>query len=240
MATKHFEQNLVGRDFVVGDMHGCLSQFERLLEEIKFDRELDRVFSVGDLVDRGPDSFGCLKLIRESWFHTVFGNHEDLMISSYLGHSNGHTHRVNGGGWMYDGSFVENEEFKQLMQLILDLPYVITVGSGETRFNVLHAETTNTDEGLDNGNFGPREIDRMLWGRRRISFEKRHQKFDQGLSITYVGHTVTENICRIGSLVIVDQGACFDLGMTLIEHKTKTFWRTTPTKILTGTIDCLT
>ena len=51
--VKHFPLNDLGRDFIIGDLHGHWSVLERLLEEVSFDKAKDRLFSVGDLVDRG-------------------------------------------------------------------------------------------------------------------------------------------------------------------------------------------
>ena len=55
-AMPRFAQNTVGRDFAVGDIHGCFTELQRGLEAIGFDPSTDRLFSVGDLVDRGPES----------------------------------------------------------------------------------------------------------------------------------------------------------------------------------------
>lgn len=41
------------------------------------------MLSVGDLVDRGPDSIGCLKLLEAPWFHAVMGNHEQLLLNYF-------------------------------------------------------------------------------------------------------------------------------------------------------------
>jgi serine/threonine protein phosphatase 1 len=67
--------NSRGRDFVIGDLHGCLDQLQLKLALVSFAPERgDRLFAVGDLVDRGPDSLGCLNLLREPWFFSVLGN----------------------------------------------------------------------------------------------------------------------------------------------------------------------
>lgn len=42
-------RNRRGRDFVVGDVHGCLRTLEHVLREVGFDEDRDRLFSVGDL-----------------------------------------------------------------------------------------------------------------------------------------------------------------------------------------------
>lgn len=44
--------NILGRDFVVGDIHGEFSKLSKLLSSVEFNENSDRLFSVGDLVDR--------------------------------------------------------------------------------------------------------------------------------------------------------------------------------------------
>jgi serine/threonine protein phosphatase 1 len=70
------DANSKGRDFVIGDIHGCLEAVERLLEKSGFERNKDRLICTGDLTHRGPDSLGCLQLLQEPWFLSVRGNHE--------------------------------------------------------------------------------------------------------------------------------------------------------------------
>ena len=72
--------NVDGRDFVVGDLHGCYDELICLLEHVHFNYEQDRVFCVGDLIDRGPKSEDCLKLLREPWFFSSLGNHESMYL----------------------------------------------------------------------------------------------------------------------------------------------------------------
>ena len=69
MHHKHFNKNTEGRDFVIGDLHGCFDLFLDLLEEIEFCTFTDRMFSVGDLIDRGDKSIECLRLIKKPWFY---------------------------------------------------------------------------------------------------------------------------------------------------------------------------
>ncbi len=66
--------------------------------------EHGRDFVVGDLIDRGPNSMECLRLIKEPWFFSVLGNHEDMMLDVI---SNEFKHGVaqwinNGGDWGED------------------------------------------------------------------------------------------------------------------------------------------
>ena len=46
------------KTFVIGDIHGCRRAFQKLLLELKPDPGQDRIILLGDLFDRGPDSWG--------------------------------------------------------------------------------------------------------------------------------------------------------------------------------------
>ncbi len=45
--------------WVVGDIHGCFSMLMKRLRECRFDPQQDLLVSVGDLIDRGPDSWAA-------------------------------------------------------------------------------------------------------------------------------------------------------------------------------------
>jgi len=80
MLIRHFGRNKFGRDIAIGDIHGCWDRVERGLEEIGFDKQYDRLFSVGDLVDRGPQSSQSLWWLSQPWFFAVRGNHDQYVV----------------------------------------------------------------------------------------------------------------------------------------------------------------
>lgn len=81
----HYGQNTAGRDFAVGDIHGCFSALQQALDAIGFSESTDRLFSVGDLVDRGPESEQVLTWLDKPWFHAICGNHDFMTWRSALG-----------------------------------------------------------------------------------------------------------------------------------------------------------
>jgi hypothetical protein len=70
----------MGRTVIVGDVHGCRQELEALLARVAVCGD-DRVYFVGDLVARGPDTIGVLDLVIELGARSVRGNHEAKLLS---------------------------------------------------------------------------------------------------------------------------------------------------------------
>ena len=69
------------RHFVFGDIHGRYTTFQRLLELIHYDASTDVIYSVGDLIDRGPDSASVVEFFKQPHCHAILGNHEQMVLN---------------------------------------------------------------------------------------------------------------------------------------------------------------
>jgi bis(5'-nucleosyl)-tetraphosphatase (symmetrical) len=67
--------NVYMRRIFVGDIQGCLRQLDDLLNALGVQSD-DRLYCVGDLVNRGPDSLGVLRRLRDMGARIVLGNHD--------------------------------------------------------------------------------------------------------------------------------------------------------------------
>lgn len=213
--------NVAGHDFVVGDLHGCLDALRALLHDVHFDPAHDRLFSVGDLVDRGPESEAALDLLDRPWCFVVRGNHEDVLCRVARGKLPADAWRGIGGDW---GADLPPERLRAHAARVDALPLVRVIGEGPTRFNVLHAEFFGSDADLDAGDYAPLVRERMIWGRDLVQ-GLADPAWQLGLSLTCTGHTPVRAPLRIGSQWFIDTGAFAPAGrLTLVEPRTGASW----------------
>ncbi|MFH0945597.1 MAG: metallophosphoesterase [Planctomycetota bacterium] len=109
------------RRIFIGDVQGCLEPLERLLRKLRFDPERDRLHLTGDLVNRGPDSLGVLRLARSLDLVAVLGNHDAHLLDVARG-------RV---PMMKSATFVDvlrAPDREELLALLEGLPAMIHLG----------------------------------------------------------------------------------------------------------------
>lgn len=150
MRIDNYEPNETGRDFVVGDVHGCYTLLMDTLSDIGFNFETDRLFSVGDLVDRGKENSRVLRLALDAdWFIPVRGNHEEMFFEGVLGGDAQYlqTH----GKWIKGESYkswgMTRQEIEITARLLNErLPYAIEIHHANGKcYGIAHAGIPNFD-----------------------------------------------------------------------------------------------
>lgn len=131
-----------GRDFIVGDIEGQYEDLDRNMNEVNFDIITDRLITVGNIINRGPDSLRCLRLLNEPWFFTTRGRAEvessvafaQMLTSADLGDEADVGRQQQsligqGARWLLDivTDAALRQEVANLLQGALEMPLMIQV-----------------------------------------------------------------------------------------------------------------
>ena len=73
--------------YLVGDIQGCLDELKALLNKVQFNPENDKLWLVGDLVARGPNSLETLRFLKSmgTSVNFVLGNHDLHLLAIHAG-----------------------------------------------------------------------------------------------------------------------------------------------------------
>jgi serine/threonine protein phosphatase 1 len=216
---QYFAVNQNGKDYVIGDVHGRYDLVYEALSKAKFDERKDRLFCVGDLIDRGVYSDHVAEFLSKPFIHAVRGNHEDILLSlyehgepseerlAYIGQQIGLT------WWLY----TNDSNRKAILHALKKLPLVIEIETVRGTVGLVHADI-DTDLSWDQfkdavENDEDHVIQEALWGRRRLNNNINERI--PGIGRVYVGHTVQEKIKQYGNVVAIDTGAVFNKHLTM-------------------------
>jgi serine/threonine protein phosphatase 1 len=209
--VKRFALNERGRDLAVGDCHGNFSKLGAALDSVKFDPTVDRLFSVGDLGDRGPESDQALEWLEKPWFHAVAGNHEDMAIRFPNGGIDTRNYIANGGAWNVANT---PDVSRQFADAFSGLPIAMEVDTTAGRVGIVHAEcpfpswrdfvAALEHPGISKS-MRDTVIDAAQWSRERITAMSHESVAD--VRAVIVGHTPVERMTSLGNTIYIDTGA---------------------------------
>lgn len=224
-----YEENTRGRDFIIGDLHGHVSLLCEKMNRKGFNPFCDRLFSVGDLVDRGPESEGVLELLNQPWFHPVMGNHEQCAIDYACGRMESRYYVSIGGAWLMGKTFAEKMDYALAFQA-MPLALEIEIGGGR-RIGVVHADCPFDDWDTFRKSQEPdseRSIlqqdairNMALWNRGRI--EALRDGGVAGIHAVIVGHTPQREVTSLGNVFYVDTGCGHPWGKLTMKCLKKMF-----------------
>ena len=223
------ELNRAGRDFVVGDIHGHFELFDLLLKNIQFDSKVDRIISVGDTIDRGPESERAIDYWRQPWFYLVRGNHEAMLAGTMGFSSNMYgLWMQNGGEW---SSNVPETTLHKMSAMIEQMPYAISVRTPLGEVGIVHADIPShynwmkLVKDLQKNKAKEKDLKILLWSRetfRKYRMALENGEFNKepqvkGVHKVYIGHNVVRNPVLFGNMVFIDTGAYCNSMLTAVD-----------------------
>lgn len=209
---------------MVGDVHGMFSALRQLMADVEFDESRDRLFSVGDLVDRGPESHEALSWLELPWFYACRGNHEQFVLDSgdpeqfelWVNH--------NGGQWWLG---VDGEERQRFLGAIASMPLAMEVSTDGGTVGIVHADVPplmSWDafmQRLEGGD--PDAVFYAMWSRNRIAGVVTSLPVQGRVERVYCGHTPTREPVVVDNVHYIDTGAVYcaegyaEARLTLVE-----------------------
>lgn len=214
------------RTIVIGDIHGCLLAFETLLDAIQIQPE-DTLVTVGDYVDRGPDSRGVierlLELEQQCNLVPLLGNHEEMMLAVL-------ERRMEPYGWLNHGgvqtmdSYGFNGDLDCIPKTHRDfMKRMPSYYENDTHF-VVHA---NYDPALP---LADQPGDLLRWVKITEFLPEPHKNGKRAV----VGHTHDRKgeIFEVPHLICIDTYCYGGRWLTAMELETNQFWQARPDGVL--------
>ena len=121
---------------MVGDVHGCFETLAFALETLDFDEARDRLFGVGDLVARGPNSVAAVDWLEHRFVAVALGNHDRAARDWFAAKLRGSRERP--FDWIRE---IGPAEYRRWHEVMRGMPLAITIDTEYGSVGVVHAET---------------------------------------------------------------------------------------------------
>lgn len=208
--VKIWDQEIKGRLWTCGDIHGCGTLLMLTLEQVGFDFENDLLVAVGDLIDRGPQNLECIELLDQSWFTSIRGNHEDLCIGGLQDDVFKRCHLDNGGDWFYQ---LDIPTRREIANKLSELPVVLEVNHQGKKYGFVHGHIEQNDweafKATFTGDNIPSAVHNAMWRRDRLDIDNQKYTTVSGVDAVFMGHTVVQHVCHRDNCYFIDIGSCF-------------------------------
>lgn len=220
--VRRFGRNLAGRDLIVGDVHGCYDMLWAALREVDFTTGKDRLFLVGDLIDRGPDCHRVLELI--DWVEAqgggiVRGNHEQAFIALHSRGEpdaglDGYFSRAYRMGWVAERPMAWRMAAAAAFER---LPIAMEIETARGQVGIVHADVPGSmswpefTAALETRNQDDLEALIMATVESRYRLQTADRAGVDGIGRVFVGHTPVAAPQRLSNVFHIDGGAVFGL-----------------------------
>lgn len=221
------------RILVIGDIHGNLPKLKSLWNKINYNDTEDFLIFLGDYIDRGQNSLGCLRFVKKLTeenqnIHALMGNHESMMIK-FFEEKNHPYFDMKNHPWLYPCNGGD-KTFKQITELNQDK--FNNILSWVKRLPVFYDEIKGyffVHAGINpNFDFQHQDKDDMLW----IREDCYDFYFNPEIKLV-VGHTPVQYIKRDwevplslkNNILLMDTGAAMGRKISCMDLISETLWQ---------------
>ncbi len=197
--------------YVFSDVHGHRATLERALMRVSPAAD-DRVVCLGDMVDRGPDPVGVLRVVRGlPGAVALMGNHEDLMLSCLDAQDDALAAlnwAINGGTITSEGlAQLPADELEDLLAWVRSCPRATSARVGDRRYLLVHAgvdlaapEPAVWDDESVDAYLAAQSVEDLTWIREEFwGAERGLSSRDGSGPVVVAGHTPTPYLERMAS-----------------------------------------
>jgi serine/threonine protein phosphatase 1 len=211
--------------WLVGDIHGCLNELEALLAKIPGE---DKLIFLGDYIDRGPDSKGCVERLMHEKHRSIFlrGNHEQMLLDYFKDQDNPHTalwlHRVNGGPQTLQSYGLEPDcEYSDLPASHRDFIETLPLYHETEDFIAVHAGVNIEITRLDEQAAHDLMYIRMSWISNEASWPGKHVVFGHTPARYLYGRERQHEIIKGEKSTGIDTGCVYGGSLTALNPATR-------------------
>ncbi len=224
------------RTFVIGDIHGQKKGLEQCIERSGIDPENDRLIVLGDVVDRGPESAGCIEMLRN--FHNliyIIGNHDIWMIN-WLKEDKKPQIWIKNGGQSTIDSYEGKDDLKANHLAFFEEAVHVCY---DKHNNVYTHGGINPELAINNQEMETVTWDRKMWHeaqvldhlQKKIEYKINEEDSAEADGTIFIGHTNTQEDwpdlkpVKKANVWNLDQGAGHGGKLTIMEVESQEYWQ---------------
>ncbi|WP_281284870.1 metallophosphoesterase [Litorilituus lipolyticus] len=184
-------------------MHGNLDCLNQVLKNESFDFNNDRLFALGDIIDRGSQSEYCFALLNEPWFFSVLGNHEAMFLEQYKANNFSYLNKNIGNLWIEKWQNKKSQLEQWAHDINNNMPLTITLDYDGFTTGLVHAKAPQIWPTQQGNKVPIEQCNEQLWDREDF-YKLNHLSAYQGTDLILMGHNPVKKITLRGNRIWLD------------------------------------
>ena len=194
--------------YIIGDVHGCYKSLLALIEQFP-NKQNSKIVFVGDLIDRGINSYEVIEFVKNNNYDCVMGSHEKALLQySEFGVSEDlKKWYEKGGGKETINSYSSKEKFNEHIEYLKSLPLYLEYQDYRTADDRYLVVSHSAVADSWNLRLSLNVEDKQIF--EQYCLYKRYKKFDNKDIFNIYGHAVRSEVKLTSFDCNVDLGCCY-------------------------------